>query len=742
MKTVHYATNFTAGELSPRVRGRVDIAQFQAGARQMRNAYPLVTGGAVSRPGTGFVAPAKIANKKCRLIPFVIKKNVAYVVELGEGYARFYLDGDVIGGGTPYEITHPFVEAQLFDLDYAQDASTMYFTHEAVPMHRLRRFADNRWTSEPVPFTTPPVEEIGLRSSVSITLSLDTVGAGRTATASGAVFLASDVGRALIYQGGVLVVTTVNSATQVTGDITIAFAGTALPADQWTLDTSPQATLTPSAATPVGGPCTLTLGAAGWRNPTDIGKFVYINGGIVRITGITSVTIATGVIVAELSSATAAPALAWQLKSAQWNALDGYPRSVTLHQQRLVAAGSPGFPQTIWGSRVGEPVDFTVEANDSAGFSFTIGSDENNQIAYVASARHLMALTYGAEYSLRGQQARSVISTANPPEIIAESNHGSANVRPAQVRKELLFVQRAGKEVRSLNYRYDFDGYEAPDLAALADHFFNKLEDGTSLAVVDMAFQQRPHSLMWCVRSDGSLVSLTIDRAQSVIGWALHDVSGFVESVCCVPGVDGDVVYLAVRRTINGVTARYIERMEMTTSSNRDSEKYLLQTDMAQTVFNGAGQTTVTHSALKNTQVDVLADGTYMGRVAVNAAGLITLTRSAKSIQFGLPFTATVEPNSPEDASAGVAAMAQRMSTNRVTLRLIETGPVKINGQSIENRQFGIGVLDQPAPVKSQDVDVSEYGWDNGKSPVVVERELPFPMHVLAVVRELTVNQG
>ncbi|MGL4573648.1 MAG: hypothetical protein ACRCV9_02545, partial [Burkholderiaceae bacterium] len=64
------------------------------------------------------------------------------------------------------------------------------------------------------------------------------------------------------------------------------------------------------------------------------------------------------------------------------------------------------------------------------------------------------------------------------------------------------------------------------------------------------------------------------------------------------------------------------------------------------------------------------------------------------------------------------------------------------NGQSIENRQFGIEVLDQPAPVKSQDVDVSEYGWDNGKSPVVVERGLPFPMHVLAVVRELTVNQG
>lgn len=724
--------------MSPKLRGRVDIAQYAAGARQMKNAYPLVTGGAFSRPGTRYVASTKFANKKSRLVPFVIKKNIAYVIEMGDTYARVFKDGNPIA---ITDIAHPFTEAQLFELDYAQDASTIYLSHEAVPIHRLRRFGDTLWSSDTAPLTSQPVEEIGLRAAVSITLSAATVGTGRTATASGAVFLQSDVGRAIIFQGGVLVVTGFTSTTQVTGDVTIAFPGAALASGLWTLDASPQTTCTPSAKDPVGAAITLTLGLAGWR-ASDVGKIVAINGGQARITGFTSATVVNAVLVTELTSITAAPALAWQLKSSQWNAVDGYPRTVTLHQQRLIAAGSPGYPQTIWGSRVGEPLDFLVDVNDSAAYSFTIGGDENNQIAYVASSRHLMALTYGAEYSLRGQQAKSVISSANPPDIVPESNHGCAQVRPVQIKKELLFAQRAAKEVRSLNYRYDFDGYESPDLAALADHLFGKLEDGSSLTVVDMAYQQRPHSLLWCVRSDGALVSLTIDRAQGVLGWAPHDVGGIVESVCCVPTSDGDALYMIVRRTVGGVEQRYIERMEMTTASTNASEKYLMQTDCAAAIFSPPGQSSITVPQLIGEEVDVLGDGAYLGRFTVGVGGMVNLPRAANSIQYGLPFRAVVEPNSPEDASAGITAMAQRMSTSKVTLRLNETGALKINSQSVELRQFGADVLDQPAPVVTRDVQLSEYGWADGQSPIVVERDLPFPMHVLAVVRELTVNQG
>lgn len=733
MKSVQVTTNFTAGEMSPRVRGRVDIAQYASGARQMRNAYPVVTGGAIGRVGTTYTAIAKNAAKKCRLLPFVIKNGSAYVVELGETYARFFKDGAAVGA--PLEVAHPYTEAQLFQIDYAQDSATMYLAHESVPMQRLRQFSDTIWSSEAAPFTAGPVEEIGLRAAVTLTLSLATVGAGRVATASGAVFLASDVGRAITYQTGTFVVTAFTDTTHVTGTITTAFQGTAIPASVWTMDSSPQTTCTPSAANPVGASITLTLAANGWRT-TDVGGSVVINGGLCKITSYTSELIVNATIISELTSATAAPALAWQLKTDQWNSLDGYPRTVTFHQQRMVAAGSTGFPQTIWGSRTGEPLDFTLAVNDSAGYSFTIGSDENNQIGYIVSGRHLMALTYGAEYSLRGQSAKSIISTANPPDIIPESNHGTAQVRPVQIKKENLFVQRAGKEARALGYKYDFDGYDSPDMTALADHLFGKLEDGTSLSIVDMAYQQRPHSLLWCARSDGQLVSLTLDRSQGVIGWAAHDVGGIVESVCCVPTTDGDALYLSVKRTINGATARYIERMEMTTTSVRQSEINLMQMDMGKFIYNAAGQATATHAQLPNTEVDLLIDGAYGGRVTTDGAGVATLPRTAYSIQIGLPFTSTVEPNSPED----VSTVGQKMSTSKVIARVLNTGAIRVNSQLIEFRNFGSSLLDQPPPLFTGDYPISELGWYDGQSPIVVTRELPFPLHLLAIIRDLTVN--
>jgi hypothetical protein len=85
-----------------------------------------------------------------------------------------------------------------------------------------------------------------------------------------------------------------------------------------------------------------------------------------------------------------------------WSAANGYPRTLTLHEQRLVAAGSAKFPQTIWGSRTGEYLDFTKGTDDDDGYSFTIAADEINPISYLASLRNLVVHTYGGEFSLQG----------------------------------------------------------------------------------------------------------------------------------------------------------------------------------------------------------------------------------------------------------------------------------------------------------------------------------------------------
>ncbi|MYE60395.1 MAG: hypothetical protein F4X35_12820 [Alphaproteobacteria bacterium] len=51
-------TSFSAGELSPRLAGRPDLAAYRDGARRLRNVTVHPTGGLSRRPGLAFVEAA------------------------------------------------------------------------------------------------------------------------------------------------------------------------------------------------------------------------------------------------------------------------------------------------------------------------------------------------------------------------------------------------------------------------------------------------------------------------------------------------------------------------------------------------------------------------------------------------------------------------------------------------------------------------------------------------------------
>jgi hypothetical protein len=79
--------------------------------------------------------------------------------------------------------------------------------------------------------------------------------------------------------------------------------------------------------------------------------------------------------------------------------------------------------------------------------------------------------------------------------------------------------------------------------------------------IVDWDFLQLPHSIIWAVRDDGVLLGLTYIKDQAVWGWHRHTTDGYIENVCVVPEGNEDRLYLVVRREIEGVTVRYVERM-------------------------------------------------------------------------------------------------------------------------------------------------------------------------------------
>lgn len=798
-------TNFTAGELSPRLMGRVDIARYQNAAKKILNATPVVHGGCKRRAGTRYIAtvPSTEGNTP-RLIPYVFNVEQAYVLEFGVGYMRVYHEGGLVlnQDSSVFSLTTPYLTAEvLWELDYCQGSDSMFIAHKSLPIHRLQRFAHNDWRIEPIPFVVEPFDEIGVKDLIALTLSDKTAGTGRTITAAGPFFMGADVGRDVVWSGGSATIRTITSDTVAVVDVSAAFPDVTLPSGEWLMTGSPLSDITPDKKDPVGDEVTLTvgqssvseawktssvfsqsgftvtvtlaghgysagetllvryslpgyglnqglrsgyfvvqsvagndftlymtsgidtgypmsfsrqskIGASTWRS-SDIGGYVKINGGLVQITKVNSATVAKGLIKRALLSTTKCEAGAWTLNKTFWNALDGYPSSVTLLNQRLFAAGSPTKPQAISASAIGNVLDFELWTNDDSPFSFTVDSTQANPIAFLATLRALIALTYGGEFTIHGG-AEQPISAVNVT-TRNQSPWGCAMVKPLRVGGELFFVQRGGRTLRALSYQILDDGYKAADVSVLAEHLLH-------IGIKQMTYQQSPDSMIWLVMQDGGLLSLTFDRDQEVIAWARHTTQGLFESVACIPSAEGDDVYVLVKRG----NSRFVERMDST-----------LNTDAAITGASEGGAVTWTGLApLEGLAVDVVADGVVMPPKTVTS-GQIEIERPAHEIEIGLHYDSRIEMLVPEIQTQTGSSAGTQMRINEISVRLLESLGCVINNQVIPFRRFS-QPTDQKIMPFTGDKRIENLGWGRGDVEVVIEQKQPLPLHVLAVIRKYT----
>ncbi|NMY20829.1 hypothetical protein [Pseudomonas sp. WS 5410] len=707
-------TNFTAGELSPRMLGRVDIARYQNGAEIIQNAWPLVHGGCTRRDGTLFAAVTKFPAKRSRLIPYVFNKSQAYMCEFGDLYVRiYYLDGTYTG----VELVSPYTEAMLSTIDYVQGADTMFIFNTQVPIQRLRRIADLQWSLAAAPFVTKPFDEKGISFITSATISDVTVGTGRTFTSSVAAFLAADVGREIWSGGGIAKITAVVSATVATVQVVTQFPVTPMAA--WSIKGSPQTTLTPSAVGTVGGVISLTLGAAGWRSD-DAGKFVKVNSGLVEIQSVSSTTVVSGIVRGAITSAVASPANAWSVEGSVWNDIDGYPSTGTLYQQRLVAAGSPNYPQTWWESRTSEYLNFELGTKDDDALSFTLSSDQINPITHMAQINALIALTYGGEFTITGGVEKPItptnVQTKNP------SAYGCNNVKPVRIGNELYFIQRSNRKLRAMAYKYDSDSYGSPDMSVLSEH-------ATESGIIDMAYQQEPESILFLVRNDGVIATLTVDRDQDVVGWARQITDGQFESVASIPTETGEQMWAIVNRTVNGVQTRYVERF---TSGIRVDCGISATSEPGAAVWSGLAH-------LEGKVVDIVADDVVMQQQTVTG-GQVTIPRNAFKVQIGLPFKTKIKTLTPEIQGNTGSAQGNSMRIAEITLRFLQTTGCDVDGQPLAFRELGSQELDKPPELFTGDKRIETLGWDRGRASIVIEQNQPLPFHLLCVIKKMTFN--
>ncbi len=254
-----------------------------------------------------------------------------------------------------------------------------------------------------------------------------------------------------------------------------------------------------------------------------------------------------------------------------WSDVQGYPGAASFYNSRLIFAGTTDEPQRVDASRIGDYVKFSenVPLEDSDAINLPLGGREMSAITDLVPLTRLVALTAGGAYRIGGDSDVLTPSNAGTKPL---NNIGSADIPATLVGTGAVYVQRDLRKIRSISYN-ELDGAASSELTIFCDHLFSR-----GYTVVGMDYAEAPYGIIWAVRNNGDLVSITYLPEQEVIAAAWHQTDGEVEQVCVIPEDEVDSVYVLVKREIAGNTYRYIERL---TDRDPDDSRDMVCVDSA-----------------------------------------------------------------------------------------------------------------------------------------------------------------
>lgn len=740
---------------------------------------------------SGIAGPAALNNRN-----FTVRNVTANTFTLEDMYGNAVstvgMPAYVSGGAARrfFELVTPYTAAQVNELVVAQENDVMFITHQSHAPRKLSRLADDNWTLETLTFLPAVPAPTGLTGVAYFKLSTGDTGnisyAVTALNASGGQSAAStpatvDVqyknedGRRVrvswnavpgaslyrIYRTGssvgVLAETFETSIelsqTQIVGD------GTAVPVAG---DTGAPATPTgvsalirkgiearykvaaisadtgeeglPSAPFSIlndmlyaGNRNTLTWDAvpgagsyAIYRN--DNGRYGYI--GTSDMTTFTDENIT--------------PDLANGPQSAEnpFMGSENYPACVTFFEQRLAMGGTKKNPAGVWLGQSANYENFAssepVRASDA--ITFRIRSKEKNQIRALIETRGLGVFSSAAEFVVSGG-SEDVLTPASVV-IKKQGNRGSSSVQPIAVGDVMLFAQARGGVVRDFSYEFANDAFVGRDLTVMARHLF---EGGRK--IVGWAYAQSPHSIIWTILDNGACISLTYMREHDVWAWTRHETDGVFEAVNVVPEGDEDVPYFVIRRTVNGQTMRYIERMRPrqfeTVADAFFVDSGLTYTGPAVTALTGLHH-------LEGATVAALADGNVIRDLTVSK-GSVVLPIAASKVHVGLPYEAMMKTLDIDIGNVqGLGSTQSRQkSIAAITLRLEKTrgiwaGPAENRLTELKQREYEH--WDEAIRLATGDIEMTPTpDWTRGGTMVIKQTD-PLPMTVLAIMPDLRVG--
>ena len=691
---------FTGGEISADVASRIDLDKYQVALLQAENAIVRPYGAVRKRPGMIYCGQTKYQDKKSMLVKFNFTVTVSYMLEIGHKYMRIWRNGQYLG----IELDTPYEAGELAGLRFVQSVDVLYITSGKHPVKKLMRYSEQEW------------KLVDIEQSMS----------GQTVSCTGGTSKS-------ILVGDTWKITCHGTwSGTVTVEISYNDGATWLQLRQYT--SSDDYNPTESGTVEEYALVRVTVAKSSGSCTADLTVYPYTHVGYAKITGFASAREVTAEVEKALGGTNKTNN--WYLSA--WGKKQGYPSCATFFQDRLCFAANVKYPQRIWMSMTGDYENFSVDkesgtVTDDSAISADLLSLRPYQITHMDAGNDLIVLTEGNEWTISGSE--TVTPTNITPRL--QQNYGCNDVEPVRVGNRLVYVQRRGSIIRDMAYSYDTDSYGGYDLTLLAKHLVNGKE------IVDSSFAQEPDSVIYFVRSDGTLLCLTYIMEQKVYGWSHIVTDGVVEAVLAAQQGNNDVVYCQVAREINGKIARYIEKLDLDSDSENQQDYIMLDCavrkayEKAECVINGLEH-------LEGRTVLAMGDG-YLFNPKTVQNGAIELEQAASNVVIGIPYTMVLEqPNFNTSVSGMGNIQGMQQTVNTVVLRLSKSfgGEIGPDKDTLHDIVYDIGEMDLGQPcLFSGDKNVTMgSGGFNKNGRVYIRHDKPYPFTLLSVVRGVTLG--
>jgi len=572
-----------------------------------------------------------------------------------------------------YEIPTPYAEADLFDLHYVQSADVLTIVHPNYAPRELRRLGATTWTLSTISFVSP----IPAPAAPTVT-AVRGVGVNISGITQANPAVITVVAAHQFQLGDPINISGVVGMTQINGWYTVSDIIPSTELQLHVYATGVDVDSTAYTAYSSGG--TVQYG----NQTNDLTNFYKLTS--IATNGFDeSVASVAGSVANNLSVSGASNNLSWtavtgalrynvykqqsglygyigQTEGTTFNdnniapdmgitppivdpvfaSAGNYPQAVSYFEQRRVFAGTTNEPQSMWMTRSGTESDmsYSLPVKDDDRINFRVAAREANTIRHVIPLTQLILLTSAAEW--RVSPINSDAITPTTVSVRPQSYVGASNVQPEIINNSMVYCAARGGHVRELGYSWQSNGFITGDLSIRAAHLFDNFN------IVDMCYAKSPQPLLWFVSTTGKLLGLTYVPEQQIGAWHQHDTDGVFESCTVVAEGNEDSLYVIVRRTINGNSVRYVERMA-TRQVNLLKDCFFVD---AGSTFNGTNLTAMTVT---------VTGGTTWGPADV-------LTITASSSLFVWPGTTDVGDAIVLTDSTGASYRLKILATSSATV--------------------------------------------------------------------------